>query len=141
MGNDGAPVTARAILERSSSEGASYGVTQLPAGTIFLLDLTLDKTNGEVGFVRVVVSSARSILEFMAAQDIVDMKITVIQARSAESPEPEIETVVELEVLPPQLLCYTLESGSRFAVVGHSEPRRVQSLFSAASAREGEASA
>lgn len=128
IGSETLPTIAQAILGDSAGVGIRHGITRLPVDTIFLLDLTLRETEGEARFVRVVVSSVRSILEFMAGQDVADIKITALQARSVEHPEVVVETVTELDALPPQLVSYTLESGERFAIVGHNEPKRMWPL-------------
>lgn len=106
-----------------------YGVTQLPTDTVFLLDVTLNVVDGDNPFVRVVVPSARSVLQFLAASNISEIKITALQGRSPEHPEAQVQAVVGLDALPPTLVAYTLENGERFAIVGHEQPERMWSLM------------
>ena len=125
--------TATSVTQPVSSDCEGHGtwppITQLPTDTLFLVDLTIESTAVEPRFKRILVSSPIDVLDLINAPETTDFNVTALQGRSVDSPGALVRTVTKLDVLPPSLVLYTLDSGDQFVVVSDGEPRQVTTCF------------
>lgn len=121
--------TAMKPVVPMNSHGKGIGdlprVTQIPAETVFVVDLTIKSADAEPQFKRVLVTSMIEAIALIVAPETTEYYVTALQGRSAENPRPLIRSVAKVDALPPSVIMYTLDDGDQFVIVDDGEPRRM----------------